>query len=146
MVQYREMERSESPRVPPAAHPIISPPSLISPQPLISPQQISAQMARSYPQPTVSPRSISPPQPVSSVLGARSCSSPQFTTAGSVMSPLSPVTSDSSSSQPPHRRSKRHKESTHYRESDILESPAVYSRSPFNDKVCISKLSYKCIL
>ncbi|KAK9512437.1 hypothetical protein O3M35_000871 [Rhynocoris fuscipes] len=35
---------------------------------------------------------------------------------------LSPV----SDSKPPHRRSKRHKESRHYQESDILESPTVY--------------------
>ncbi|XP_073980970.1 src homology 2 domain-containing protein sprint isoform X4 [Rhodnius prolixus] len=44
---------------------------------------------------------------------------------------LSPI----SDSKPPHRRSKRHKESRHYQESDILESPTVYCRSSVADKV-----------
>lgn len=47
---------------------------------------------------------------------------------------LSPV-SDTGPSRPVHRRSKRHKESRHYQESDILESPTVYYRSSVADKV-----------
>ena len=58
-------------------------------------------------------------------------------TSSDPKSALSPV----SDSKPPHRRSKRHKESRHYQESDILESPGVYYRSSVADKVSKSFLS-----
>ncbi|CAB0015901.1 unnamed protein product [Nesidiocoris tenuis] len=59
---------------------------------------------------------------------------------GGILSPVgsdtrSAVLSPVSDSKPPHRRSKRHKESRHYQESDILESPDVYYRSSVADKV-----------
>ncbi|XP_075233749.1 protein sprint-like isoform X3 [Lycorma delicatula] len=62
-----------------------------------------------------------------------------------ITSPTSQVISPSSSSQilspisdtgrPSHRRSKRHKQSRHYQESDILESPTTYYTSSVADKV-----------
>ncbi|XP_014281699.1 protein sprint isoform X4 [Halyomorpha halys] len=76
----------------------------------------------------------------------RSALSPTGSDPRSALSPtgsaLSPTGSDPKSalspvsdSKPPHRRSKRHKESRHYQESDILESPGVYYRSSVADKV-----------
>lgn len=62
-----------------------------------------------------------------------------------VTSPTSQIISPTSSSQilspisdtgrPSHRRSKRHKQSRHYQESDILESSNTYYRSSVADKV-----------
>lgn len=46
---------------------------------------------------------------------------------------LSPITADTPSGRS--RRSKARKESKHYQESDILESPQVYCRSTPGDKI-----------
>uniref|UniRef100_A0A0K8SRC7 Protein sprint n=3 Tax=Lygus hesperus TaxID=30085 RepID=A0A0K8SRC7_LYGHE len=69
-----------------------------------------------------------------------SVKSPMSEPTGQVLSPVGSDTRSSllspvSDSKPPHRRSKRHKESRHYQESDILESPGVYYRSSVADKV-----------
>uniref|UniRef100_A0A0K8SCF5 Protein sprint n=1 Tax=Lygus hesperus TaxID=30085 RepID=A0A0K8SCF5_LYGHE len=68
-----------------------------------------------------------------------SVKSPMSEPTGQVLSPVGSDTRSSllspvSDSKPPHRRSKRHKESRHYQESDILESPGVYYRSSVADK------------
>ncbi|XP_018896161.2 protein sprint [Bemisia tabaci] len=47
---------------------------------------------------------------------------------------LSPMSDTGGAKHHHHRRSKRHKQSRHYQESDILESPTVYYRSSVADK------------
>ncbi|KAL1138494.1 hypothetical protein AAG570_008557, partial [Ranatra chinensis] len=64
----------------------------------------------------------------SQILSPTQVLSPAGSEARNILSPVS-------DSKPPHRRSKRHKESRHYQESDILESPTVYCRSSVADKV-----------
>uniref|UniRef100_A0A1B6C8N4 Protein sprint n=1 Tax=Clastoptera arizonana TaxID=38151 RepID=A0A1B6C8N4_9HEMI len=78
------------------------------------------------PQAAVSPSSL-----VTSPLSLPASTPQPMTSPQSVLSPIS----DTASSRPVHRRSKRHKQSRHYQESDILESPTVYYRSSVADKV-----------
>lgn len=114
--------------------------------PSISSTSTTLETRKDHPEPAPRSQVTSPQSLLSPSSQVTSPSSLPASTPHPITSPnqsiLSPV-SDTAPSRPVHRRSKRHKESRHYQESDILESPTVYYRSSVADKVsCLKILSF----